>query len=369
MKTFDMPDLGEGLQEAEIVTWHVAVGDKVVADQPVVSVETDKAVVEVPAPFPGTVAKLFAEAGGVIAVGAPLIAFEDATGADSGTVAGHLPAESEQPKTAPSGAAGRASSSQIKATPAVRALARRLEVDLASVGPSGPDGQITTGDVQRVAAVLSEVEPAVPLRGMRRTMARRMAQAHQEVVPATIFDEADIGGWQSGSDVTVRLVEAIIAGAQTTPIINAWFESGSEALRTLSKISVGIAVDTPDGLLVPVLRDVAARARPDLRDGLEQLKQDAIARRIPPDELRGATITLSNFGVLGAGRFAQLVVVPPQVAIVGAGRIHSTVAIEDGAPVARRALPLSVTFDHRVVSGGEAARFFATMIESLEKPD
>jgi len=369
MKTFDMPDLGEGLQEAEIVSWHVAVGDKVVADQPVVSVETDKAVVEVPAPFPATVAKLFAEAGGIVAVGDPLIGFDDAPGADSGTVAGNLPAESEQPTTAAGGAAARASSSQIKATPAVRALARRLGVDLASVGPSGPDGRITADDVHRVAAVLSEVEPAEPLRGMRRAMARRMAQAHQEVVPATICEEADIGDWQDGSDVTVRLVEAIIAGAETTPNINAWFESGAEALRILGEINVGIAVDTPDGLLVPVLRDVGTRTRPDLRDGLERLKQDATARRIPPDELRGATITLSNFGVLGAGRFAALVVVPPQVAIVGAGRIYSSVAIEDGAPVARRTLPLSLTFDHRVVSGGEAARFFAAMIESLERPD
>ncbi len=365
-----MPDLGEGLQEAEIVTWHVAVGDKIVADQPVVSVETDKAVVEVPAPFSATVAKLFAEPGSIVAVGAPLIGFDDdANSADSGTVAGHLPAESEQPKAAAGSAASRPSSSQIKVTPAVRALARRLDVDLASVGPSGPHGQITADDVNRVAAVLSEVEPAEPLRGMRRAMARRMAQAHQEVVPATICDEANIGAWTSGADVTVRLVEAIVAGARATPNINAWFESGTESLRILGKITLGIAIDTPDGLLVPVLRDVGERTRPDLRDGLERLKADATARRIPPDELRGATITLSNFGVLGAGRFAALVVVPPQVAIVGAGRIRSAVAIEDGAPVAQRLLPLSLTFDHRVVSGGEAARFFAAMIDSLERPD
>jgi pyruvate dehydrogenase E2 component (dihydrolipoamide acetyltransferase) len=364
MKVFDLPDLGEGLHEAEIVAWHVAVGDRVVADQPLVSVETDKAVVEVPAPFGGRIAKLYAEPGATVVVGRPLAGFEAADAVDRGTVAGQLPSESapEVAETPPP--AGR-----IKATPAVRALARKLGVDLGGVSPTGLDGQITAADVRGAAETLSAMEAAEPLRGIRRAMASRMAQAHREVVPATVCDEADIDGWTAGSDLTIRMVEAIVAACRAVPALNAWFESQSESLRVLSRIDLGIAVDTPDGLLVPVLRDVGRRDRADLRRGLDALKRDAEARQIPPDELRGATITLSNFGALGVGRFAELVIVPPQVAIVGAGRTAAKVMMIDGAPAARRSLPLSLTFDHRVVNGGEAARFLKAMMEDLARPD
>ena len=374
MKTFNLPDLGEGLHEAEIVSWHVAVGDKVVAEQPLVSVETDKAVVEVPAPFSGKVARLCAEAGGTILVGSPLVEFEEAVGADTGTVAGRLPTgesrgggeeRSRDYVVSP----GRRPGHRIKATPAVRQLAKTLGVDLAIVGASGSEGQLTEADIRRAAAALATVEPAEPLRGVKKAMAQRMAQAHAEVVPATLCDEANIEAWVQGSDATVRLAEGIVAACRAVPALNAWFESSAESLRLLSRVDLGIAVDTPDGLLVPVLRSVGNRTRADLRGGLDAMKRDATARTIPPEELRGATITLSNFGVLGVGRFAELVVVPPQVAIIGAGRIEQKLVMVDGEPASRKVLPLSLTFDHRVVTGGEAARFLAALMEDLARPD
>ncbi len=367
MRTFNLPDLGEGLHEAEIVSWHVEVGDKVVADQPLVSVETDKAVVEVPTPYSGRVAKLFAEAGASIEVGAPLAAFDGTEAADGGTVAGRLPDEATEVTEA--AGAGRGVSPRVKATPAVRALARRLGVDLGTIAPSGEGGAVTAGDVERVAKLLSETEPAEALSGVRRAMARRMAQAHGEVVPATLYDEADVEAWPAGTDVTARLIEAIAAGCRAAPALNAWYESRSESRRVLGRVDLGLAVDTPDGLFVPVMRDVGNRDLTDLRGGLEALKRDVAERRVPPEEMRGATITLSNFGVLGAGRFAALVVVPPQVAIVGAGRIAPRLVVVEEAAVMRRMLPLSLTFDHRVVNGGEAARFLAMMIADLARPD
>ncbi|MPY71280.1 MAG: 2-oxo acid dehydrogenase subunit E2 [Alphaproteobacteria bacterium] len=368
MKTFDLPDLGEGLHEAEIVAWHVAPGDQVVADQPLVSVETDKAIVEVPAPFGGRVAKLFAEAGTTVAVGAPLVGFEHAGTEDSGTVAGRVPdgdvvVDSERPRTRSGGA-------RVKAAPAVRALAERLGVDLTGIESSNADGHITADDVKRAAGADEAVTATGErLRGVRRAMAQRMAEAHASVVPATVCDEADIDGWREGSDVTVRLVEAIVAGCAVTPSMNAWYDGARETLTLHKRIELGLAVDTSDGLLVPVLRNIGARERADLRQGVDALKRDATSRRIPPEELRGATITLSNFGAVGVGRFAGLVVIPPQVAIVGAGRIAARVTLRDGRAVERRTLPLSLTFDHRVVNGGEAVRFLAAMMEALAQSD
>ena len=376
MKTFNLPDLGEGLQEAEIVAWHVSVGDKVVADQPLVSVETDKAVVEVPSPFSGKIARLCAEAGTAVPVGSPLADFDDGIDgarADTGTVAGALPTGD-----AGGGGGGRAremiarlvrrSGHKIKATPGVRRLAHELGIDLAIVGATGENEQITEEDIRRAAAALSMVEPAEPLRGVRKAMALRMAQAHAEVVPATISDEANIDAWQPGTDATIRLAEAIVAACEAVPALNAWYESSAQSLRLLKRVDLGIAVDTPDGLMVPILRDVGARDQADLRAGLDAMKEDARARTIPPAEMRGATISLSNFGVLGVGKFAQLVVVPPQVAIIGAGRIDEKLVLVDGRPVARKMLPLSLSFDHRVVTGGEAARFLVALVADLARP-
>jgi pyruvate dehydrogenase E2 component (dihydrolipoamide acetyltransferase) len=363
MKTFNLPDLGEGLQEAEIVSWHVNPGDRVVADQPLVSVETDKAVVEVPSPFSGQIAELFGGEGDLVKVGAPLVAFAEVAQADSGTVVGQIAAGEEVTEEVTTGERG-GRTVTVRATPAVRALARRKGVDLALVAGSGADGMITSADVERAAATLSEAGPLEPLRGVRRAMASRMAHAHAEVVPATVSDDADVGAWR-GNDVTVRLVRAIVAGCAREPALNVWYDSQSQGRRLHRKIDLGIAVDTDDGLFVPVLRDVANREAADLRRGLDRMKADIVARTIPPEEMRGATITLSNFGSL-AGRYAAPVVVPPQVAILSTGRATARPVAIGAEIVVRRVMPLSLTFDHRVVTGGEAARFLAAAIADLE---
>ena len=366
MNTFKLPDLGEGLQEAEIVTWHVGVGDNVVVDQPLVSVETEKAVVEIPAPQSGRIAKLRADTGTIVKIGAALVDFESVTAADTGTVVGELPAADKR-KTKTTARPAR-SARGIKATPAVRALAGRLGVDLAVVSPSGPDETATAADVERAAATLEEGGPLEPLRGVRRAMAANMERSHAEVVPATVTDVADIGDWAPDNDVTMRLVRAIAAGCAAEPALNAWYLGRDQGRRLHAKVHLGIAMDTPEGLFVPVVRDVGNRTADDLRRGLQVMKKDVRARTVPMEELRGQTITLSNFGMFG-GQYAALVVLPPQVAIVGAGRIFDRVVAYNGKPEVRRVLPLSLTFDHRPVMGGEAARFLAAVIADLEKAE
>jgi len=245
-------------------------------------------------------------------------------------------------------------------------LARKLDVDLNLVQATGAGGMITRADVERAATSLTDAGPAEPLKGMRRAMAQRMASAHAEVVPTTVTDEADIGDWPAAEDITIRLVGAIAAAVRAEPALNVWYNAQAGERRLIKRIDLGIAVDTDGGLIVPVLRNVGERDAKDLRAGLDRMRSDARARAIPPEELRGATITLSNFGMIG-GRFASLVVVPPQVAIVGSGRAGLRVAVYRDEVAVRRILPLSLTFDHRVVTGGEAARFLVALKADLER--
>lgn len=363
MKIFKLPDLGEGLQEAEIVKWHVAVGDEVSLDQPLVSVETAKAIVDLPAPYAGKIVRLYGEPGEIAHIGAPLVAFEgEGGGADAGAVVGKVEVGQETAREAALAPAPAAPG--IKSAPAVRALARRLNVDLAMVTPTGADGLITAADVQRAARILAEAGPAEQLRGVRRAMARNMMLANAEVASATIMDDADVEAWPAQASVLPRLIRALVAGCRAEPALNAWYDSERIARWVLQKIDLGIAVDTPDGLLVPVLRNVGGRDPEDLRRGLDKLIRDARARRVPPAELRGNTITLSNYGTI-AGRYASPVVLPPTVAILGAGRIRQEVVAYEGQPAVRRIMPLSLTFDHRAVSGGEAGRFLSAVIADL----
>ncbi|UCH74619.1 MAG: 2-oxo acid dehydrogenase subunit E2 [Rhodospirillales bacterium] len=356
-KIFKLPDLGEGLKEAEIVAWHVGVGDHVVTDQPLVSVETDKAVVEVPAPHSGYIAALHGDAGDVVPVGAPLVEFADEAAADAGAIVGKVAIGEKARPAAPDGKAS--------AAPAVRRLAAQLGVDLAAVKATGPDGTVTRADVEGAAG---EAEAAEPIRGVRRAMFHNMTRAGREIVPATVTDEADIESWPAGTDVTVRLIRAVAVACRASPSLNAWFDAATMTRRVHQRIELGIAVETEDGLFAPVMRDIGNRDAADLRRGVEAMKKDIAARSIPPEQLVGQTITLSNFGMFG-GRFADLVVVPPQVAILGAGRAEMRIVAVDGTPVAHRLLPLSLSFDHRVVTGVEAARFLNAAIEDLERPD
>ena len=366
LQIFCLPDLGEGLQEAEIISWQVSSGDHVVADQPLVAVETDKAVVEIPAPRSGRIAKLLAEPGDRLQVGAPLIEFEHDSAVDTGTVVGEI-AKSQPVISSPE--PPKHSTYTIRAAPAVRALARKLGVDLNLVQATGANNSISAQDVERAANTLAQAPAAEPLRGVRRAMAERMAKAHAEVVPATVNAEADINTWiYNGHSTMLRLIRAIAVGCKTAPALNAWFDSKTMTRRLHEKIDLGIAVNTEEGLFVPVLRDAGNRYPSDLQPALKRLKQDVQNRSVPADELRGQTITLSNFGSL-AGHFANLVVVPPQVAIIGAGRVSAQVIAVGDQPEIHKILPLSISFDHRVVTGGEAAQFLAAMITDLERPE
>ena len=367
MKIFKLPDLGEGLQEAEIVKWHVNVGDEVKADAPMVSVETAKAVVDIPAPYPGKIARLYGNVGDIAHIGAPLVGFEGESDArDAGTVVGVVEVGQKVVADAPPPPAP--VTAGIKATPAVRALARKLNVDLAMVTPTGADGLLTAADVQRAARILAETGPIEMMRGVRRAMAQNMELATAEVASATIMDDADIDSWPQGTPVMLRLIRALVAGCRAEPALNAWYDSEKIGRWILKKIDIGIAVDTPDGLLVPVLRNCAERDSASLKVALEKLIAEARARKVPPEELRGNTITLSNYGSI-AGRYASPVVLPPTVAILGAGRIEKRVVVVEDRPVVRRMMPLSLTFDHRAVTGGEAGRFLNAVIADLQRSE
>jgi pyruvate dehydrogenase E2 component (dihydrolipoamide acetyltransferase) len=359
-RQFNLPDLGEGLEEAEIVSWQVNEGDHVVANQPLVSVETDKAIVEIPSPWSGTIVRRFGAKGDVVKVGAVLVEFSEQGAADTGTIVGEV----ERSEPAGRGAEPPPRARGAQALPAIRALARKLEVDLNLVQGSGPSGMITRADVERAARSLTEAGPAEPLKGMRRVMAQRMALAHAQVVPTTVTDEVDIDAWSKDADITIRLVQAIATACKAEPSLNVWYNADAGERRLLNRVDLGIAIDLEGGLIVPVLRNVGERDSTDLRAGLDRMRADAAARSIPPEELRGATITLSNFGMI-AGRFASLVVVPPQVAIIGAGRAEPRIVVDQGRQAIHRILPLSLTFDHRAVTGGEAARFLAALKSSL----
>jgi pyruvate dehydrogenase E2 component (dihydrolipoamide acetyltransferase) len=370
MNIFKLPDLGEGLPDAEIVEWHVKPGDEVEAGQTLVSVETAKAIIDVPSPESGRIEKLFGDEGDVIETGKPLLAFggEGGSGAepevrDSGTVVGEMESNEE---VIPEGVVSlHHGPSTVKATPAVRALASRMEVELSMVTPSGRDGTILGDDVRRVARILAEHGPMEPLRGVRRAMARNMAQAHREVAAASLVEDADISGLGSSAEITPRLVRALIAGCKAEPSLNAWYDGHANGRRVLDRIHLGLAVDAPQGLFVAVLPDIQDDDDATIAERLDELKQRIKQRSVSPAELRGYSIILSNYGAI-AGRYASPVVLPPTVAILGAGKSRDAVVARDGEMVIRRILPLALTFDHRAVTGGEAARFMKAVVDDLE---
>jgi pyruvate dehydrogenase E2 component (dihydrolipoamide acetyltransferase) len=369
MKIFKLPDLGEGLPDAEIVEWHVNPGDEVTAGQILVSVETAKAIIDIPSPQAGRIAKLYGRENDVIDVGKPLLAFgediaeSEATATDSGTVVGEM--ESTEDLIAETAIGLHHSASTFKATPAVRALANRMEVELSMVTPSGRDGLVLADDVRRVARILAEHGPMEPLRGVRRAMARNMAQAHEEVAPASLVEDADITDIESSADITPRLIRALIAGCNAEPSLNAWYDSHANARRVLERIHLGLAVDAPQGLFVAALLDIQDDDDAAIVERLGELKEKIKNRSLTPAELRGYSITLSNYGAI-AGRYASPVVLPPTVAILGAGKSRDAVVARNGEITIRHVLPLALTFDHRAVTGGEAARFMKAVVDDLE---
>ena len=384
MKIFKLPDLGEGLPDAEIHEWHVKAGDIIKANDLMVSMETAKAVVEVPAPRSGIIAKLYGKQGDIIKTGSPLVEFQDesednAIHPDAGTVAGKVEVGNIILNESPTGIKPVTSANaSIKATPAVRVLAQRLGIDLSTVTPTGPQGHIIAADIERAkqgSASTSSGQATVsienkegfePIRGVRRAMVATMALSHAEVVPVTLVDDADLHSWPKDTDITLRVIRAIIAACKAEPALNAWLDSKVPARKVHDKIHLGIAMDSDDGLFVPVLTDIANTAHENLRSTINRYKEQVKSRTIPPDNLRGATIMLSNFGTF-AGRYANPIIVPPIVAIIGTGKIRDEVVAHQGNAVVHRILPLSLTIDHRAVTGGEAARFLAALIKDLQE--
>lgn len=369
MNIFKLPDLGEGLPEAEIVEWFISEGDSVTTDQVLVAMETAKAIVEIPSPSTGVITKLYGSVGDIIHTGDPLLEFEqneltnNSNHEASNSVVGEISTDRKQMHERAVASSG-SSHIGVKATPAVRALARRHDIDLAVITPSGPDGTIKASDVERVVKIYANVGQLQPLKGVRRAMAKTMALAHAEVVPVTIIDDADICQWSKNTDVTVRLVRAILFACKTEPNLNAWYDSHSIARRLLKQVHLGLAVDTKDGLFVPVINDVAQYDDAHLRDKISEIKTLVTSRKIPANQLRGNSITLSNFGSIG-GKYANPIVVPPTVAIIGAGRCFNKLVLVNGEVQEHPVLPLSLTFDHRAATGAEAARFMQALIKDL----
>lgn len=387
MKLFKLPDLGEGLPDAIIREWYVNVGDDIQHDQPMVAMETAKALVDVPAPFDGKIEKLFGEVGDTIETGKPLIGFEGEGEAevvkDSGTVVGSIQEGGQDLERKPSDVTGHfASKNTLKITPAVRALAKRLGVDLHNIPNTGD--RITAQDIEALAAKAgaskgtssvsekssSEKKEAAPkgeaLSQARKAMVQSMTLSHSQVVPVSIVDDADLFSWNKDQDFTLRLVRAMEAAIKAVPLLNASFDAKSFTSNQNEMINIGLAVDTPHGLFVPVLKDVGNKSNAELREKINQFKINAKEKTFSRDDLQGATISLSNVGTI-AGRYATPAIIPPMVAIVAFGKLRDEVVAFEGKPAVHPRLPVSLTFDHRLITGGEAARFLGALIESLEK--
>lgn len=381
MPTFKLPDLGEGLPDAQIREWFVKEGDSVAIDQLIASMETAKSLVEIPAPFAGIIDKLYGQPGDTIETGSPLVDFADAEGTpsttqareDSGTVVGHLETSDTVIEESATGITTTSAhrSTAPKAMPAVRNLAKKLGVDLTTVTATGPNGTITADDVKSATPSTTQAidisTSKTKMSGVRAAMADHMSQIHQQVVPATLCEDADIHAWAEGhNNASVRLLQALCAACKTVPMMNTHFDAYSQSIQSFDCVHAGIAVNTEKGLFVPVISDCEQKSASELRDALNTLKQQAKDLTLDKGNIGKATIVLSNVGSL-AGRYAVPVVPKPSVAIIAAGRTRDEVVAFEGKPAVHPVMPLSITFDHRVITGGEAALFLKAFIEHLVK--
>ncbi len=350
---FKLPDLGEGLTEGEVARWLVEVGQEIAEDDPLVEIATDKTTVEIPSPAAGVVSSILVAAGEVVPVGTVLVVI----GGDGARRAGAR--GRSRADRAPRAAA--APSEKVRATPLVRRLAGELGVDLAAVTGSGPQGRITEQDV-RAAAAPSEGRRE-PLHGVRRLMFEHLTVAHREIPAVTWVEECDF------SHVDLKLLvplvlKAVAESLQEFPELNARVEDGELVL--LDRYDIGVAVQTDQGLVVPVVRDCGKRPLDVLDAEVRRLADAALAGKLAPEELRGGTFTVTS-----AGRAGGLLVTPlvnhPEVAILGVHRIDDRPVVRDGEVVVRRMGNVSVTFDHRVIDGKRAADFGLAVIAQLQK--
>lgn len=366
MKTFSLPDLGEGLADAEIVQWFVKEGDLIEAGQPMLAVETAKAVVDIPSPVSARITRLYGKAGDIMAVGSLLVEYADTAekpapirestspdNKDSGTVVGVV-----------NGAAAEVAEETLL-------IGRHRSPEQRMTGARvGASARQMPRDRLKQQSAATEKTPQLDdwetLHGLRRQMATAMTQAQQSVTLVTLFDEANIRRWSKDTRPLERLIRALIHACHVEPALNASFRAEPASRQLHEHVHIGIAVDTPEGLLVPVLHNADRYDSKSLTREVKRLREGATTRTLTTEELQGGTITLSSFGMLG-GRFATPVVVPPQVAILGAGRIHLVPVMHKDKLRNDPHLPLSLSFDHRAVTGGEAARFLQALIHDLEK--
>ena len=367
MTIFKLPDLGEGLPDAEIHEWFLKIGDHINADEPLVLMETAKAVVEVPSPQSGIIATLNGKPGDVIKTGDPLVTFEaDTPRKDQGTVVGNLEVSTTITEDKFSIGSSQNATKANTTTPTIRHLAKKLGVNLNNVHGSGEHGLITRSDIEQAALIQSRPpEGFEPLHGVRRAMLNSMVKSHQEVVPVSIFDEADIQDWPQDSDITIRLIQAIIAATKIEPALNAWFDTQHVARKCFTSVNLGLAIDTADGLFVPVIHKAEEMTAQQLREHINILKRAVADRSVRKEQLQGASLTLSNFGKF-SGKYASPIIVPPTVAILAVGRLYEGAVSRNGHIKSHRLLPLSLSFDHRAVTGGEATRFLGAVITALQ---
>jgi pyruvate dehydrogenase E2 component (dihydrolipoamide acetyltransferase) len=383
---FILPDLGEGIAEVELRRWLVTEGQRVEEHQVVAEVETDKAVVEVPSPHGGTVSRLHGREGDIIRVGEILMTIGDEalplTRPRPAGIVGELPEAEDAPEaeqaTAPAG---------VKAAPMVRRLARERGIDLQAIHGSGPHGSITPEDLEQAVTLTPAAEypfgpvERLPLRGIRRTAARNALGAQQRTAFVTVMEEADVSELAllrsreqaeveaHGTHLTFLpfFIKAVQHALRDYPAFNASIDDAAETVILKKHYHFGIAVETPDGLMVPVIRDVDRKSVLDLAAEILALGQKARERTIALEEMKGSSFTITNFGHFG-GLFATPIINWPDVAIMGFGRIAERPWVHDGAIVIRSILPISLTFDHRITDGVTAARFLARVVGYLEDP-
>jgi pyruvate dehydrogenase E2 component (dihydrolipoamide acetyltransferase) len=383
---FKLPDLGEGVTEAEVDRWLVSEGDVVGEDDPLVELITDKATAEIPSPYEGVVSRIHVQAGEVVPVGTVLITIGEATGDGASSAP---PPPPPPPAEAPPPAAGvTASNGSVKAMPPVRKLARDLGVDITAVRGTGPGGRILREDVEAASrGGAAHPEPVrvergrrEPLRGVRRLIAERMAAAHRIVPPVTHVEECDV----TELDATRKLVnernpdklrltympfivKAVVAGLKQYPALNASLDEDAGEIVYHDRYDVGVAVETPGGLVVPVVRDVDRKRLREIAEDVDRLARAAREGTLKSDDLKGGTFTISSPGPFG-GLMATPIVFHPQSAILGVHRAQERPVVRDGQIVIRQMMNLSITFDHRILDGMTAAKFVLDVAKLLEHP-
>jgi pyruvate dehydrogenase E2 component (dihydrolipoamide acetyltransferase) len=382
MADFKLPDLGEGVTEAEIDRWLVTEGQTIAEDDPLVDVITDKATAEIPSPFAGVVEKIHIPAGETVPVGTVLVTIGDTSGSASGSPSVQGVAHSETQRTLDAPPAGAGS---VKAMPPVRRLARELGVDIGAVAGTGPRGRILREDVEAFVQTgdgrgRGPAERREPFRGVRRMIADHMVRAHRSIPPVTHVEECDVTELQAtrrkankrrpdGPKLTLLsfVVQAIVIGLKRFPELNSSLDEEANEIVLHGRYDVGIAVDAPQGLVVPVLRGADSKTLREIAAEIERLAEGAKAGTLRAEQLRGST-----FSITSPGQFAGLMATPiinyPEAAILGVHQAQQRPVVREGVIVVREMMNLSITFDHRLVDGVRAAAFCKEVVELLEHP-